>query len=459
MRRVLRARPPRASFRRRHRRPLQPGSTPAEPPAPRPTTTGGVDVYRINPSGAPEKVWTNPRDTVYAIAFDRGGHAILGAGNKGTLYRIDSNSLSTALLNVASTQITSLVTGNDGAFYASTGNVGKVFRFGPDPESSGTLESDVFDSTGFSQWGRLKAEGTGKIELFSRSGNVDRPHENWSAWAPVKERSASPPSRFLQWKAVLSAGAELDSVEAAYLPKNVAPRIEEIEITPPNYRLTPPVTDTPPSAPAAAISLPALGKKPPQGTAASSLDPAVAMTYSKGWIGARWNASDQNGDALQFTVEIRGEQEKQWRPLAGKIREKHYTFDSTAFPDGEYRLRITASDSPGNVEAEALHTEADSPPFYIDNTPPEISGLSARRKGTGLQAGWKVTDALSVIQRAEYSLDDGDWNLVEPTGKLSDSLSLSYELAIPTVSGGEHVLAVRATDEYGNQVVSKAVAN
>jgi sugar lactone lactonase YvrE len=438
---------------------LQPGSTPAEPPAPRPLTTGGVEVYRINPSGAPEKVWTNPRDTVYAIAFDRGGHAILGAGNKGTLYRIDSNSLSTALLNVASTQITSLVTGNDGAFYASTGNVGKVFRFGPDQESSGTLESDVFDSAGFSQWGRLKAEGTGKIELFSRSGNVDRPHENWSAWAPVKERSASPPSRFLQWKAVLSAGAELDSVEAAYLPKNVAPRIEEIEITPPNYRFTPPATDAPPSAPAAAISLPALGKKTPQGTSAASLDPGIAMTYSKGWIGARWNAGDENGDALLFTVEIRGEQEKQWRPLADKIREKHYTFDSTAFPDGEYRLRLTASDAPGNVEAEALHAEANSPPFYIDNTPPEISGLSARRQGNGLQASWKVTDALNVIQRAEYSLDDGDWNLVEPTGKLSDSLSLSYELAIPNVSGGEHVLAIRATDEYGNQVVSKAVAN
>jgi sugar lactone lactonase YvrE len=434
------------------------GGGPSEPPAPRPITSGGVDVYRINPSGAPEKVWSNARDTIYAIAFDQSGHAILGAGNKGTLYRIDSTALSTALLNVASTQITGLVAASDGALYAATGNVGKVFRFGPDREPTGTVESEVFDSAGFCQWGRLKAEGTGKIELFSRSGNVDRPHENWSDWAPVKERSASPPSRFLQWKAVLSAGAELDSVEAAYLPKNVAPKIEEIEITPPNYRFTAPVTDVPPSAPAGVIALPALGKKTPQ-NAAISLDPGIAMTYAKGWIGARWNASDENGDPLVFTIEIRGEQEKEWRPLSDKIREKHYTFDSTAFSDGEYRLRITASDSPGNVAAEALHTEATSGPFYVDNTPPEISGLSAARQGTGLHATWKVTDALSVIQRMEYSLDDGDWSLVEPTGKLSDSTSLRYELTIPKVAGGEHILAIRATDEYNNQSVSKAVAN
>jgi sugar lactone lactonase YvrE len=438
--------------------PPMPGIAAAEQAAPRPIVTGGVDVYRIAPSGAPERIWTNPRDTVYAITFDRAGHAILGAGNRGTLYRIDSGSLSTALLNVASTQITSLVAGSDGAFYAATGNVGKVFRFGPDSERNGSVESDVFDSAGFSQWGRLKAEGSGKIELYSRSGNVDRPHENWSAWAPVKERSPSPPSRFLQWKAVLSAGAELDSVEAAYLPKNVAPKMEEIEITPPNYRFTPPATDVPPSGPAAAISLPALGKKTPQVTALS-MDLGVAMSYAKGWIGARWNARDENADPLVFTIEIRGEQEKQWRPLAEKIREKHYTFDSTAFTDGEYRLRITASDSPGNVEAEALSAEALSGPFFIDNSPPTISGLSASRQGTGLRATWKVTDALSVIRRTEYSLDDGEWTLVEPTDKLSDSLSLSYELAIPKVSGGEHVLAVRATDEYGNESVSKAVAN
>ncbi len=438
--------------------PVRPGAEiQIQMPAPRPIASGGVDLYRIDPAGAPEKLWSNPRDTVYAIAFDKQGRAVLGAGNKGTLYRIESPTLSTILLNVASTQITALVAGADGAFYAAASNVGKVFRFGPDLETEGTMESDLFDSGGFSQWGRLKAEAAGPVQLFSRTGNVDRPQENWSGWAPVQGRISSPAARFLQWKAVLSKGAELDSVEAAYLPKNVAPRVEELESTPPNYKFSPPVSGLPVNAPAASITLPALGKK--NTNSALSLDLGTSsMTYAKGWIGARWNAGDDNGDTLVFTLEIRGENEKEWLPLASKIREKHYSFDSTAFPDGEYRLRITASDSPGNVEAEALTGQSIGAPFLIDNTPPEISGLVLTRQAAGLHAAWKASDAWNVIVRAEYSLDGHDWTLVEPLGKLSDSLSLSYELTLPNVPPGPHILAVRVADDYENQSVAKAVS-
>ena len=308
----------------------------AAPSANRPMTSGGVDVYRIDSSGAPQKVWSNARDTVYAIAFDKQGRAVLATGNKGTLYRIDAPGLYTNLLSVTSSQITGLVVAPDGASYAIASNVGKVFRFGPELETQGAIESDVFDSGGFSQWGRLKAEGAGKIELFSRSGNVDRPQENWMGWASVKERVSSPAARFLQWKAVLQSGAELDSVEAAYLPKNVAPRVDEIESTPPNYRFSPPLTGLPVAAPSASITLPPIGGKAP-GTGLSLDLGTSSMTLAKGWIGARWSASDDNGDTLIYTLEIRGEKEKEWRPLAAKIREKHYSFDSTAFPDGEYR--------------------------------------------------------------------------------------------------------------------------
>jgi len=439
--------------------PAKPGAEPAEQSPARPIVSGGVDVYRIDPSGAPQRIWTNTRDTVYAIAFDHAGHAILGSGNNGALYRIDSPSLSTTLVKVSSTQITALVSAPDGTVYGAASNVGKVFRFGPTAETSGSVESDVFDSAGFSQWGRVKAEGTGKIDLFSRSGNVDRPQENWSGWAPVKERAASPPARFLQWKAVLSAGAELDSVEAAYLPKNVAPKIEDIESTPPNYRFSPPVSGVPVNSPAASINLPAMGHKSSSSSGISLDLGTSSMTYAKGWTGARWNASDDNGDPLIFTLQIRGEKESAWRPLADKIREKHYSFDSTAFPDGEYRLRITASDSPGNVETEALTSQSVSAPFLIDNTPPEITLLNVVRQGAGLHAKWKVSDALSVIQRTEYSLDGRDWTLVDPTSKLSDSLSLEYELTLPNAAPGEHVLAVRSSDDYANQAVTKTIVN
>lgn len=116
-----------------------------EPPAlPRaPALTGGSEVYRIDASGLPEKVWSHAHDVVYAIAFDRSAHAILGSGNKGTLYRIESPSLYTALAIVNVNQITALLSSPDGGITAACGNVGKVFAFGPGTETEGTVTSEV----------------------------------------------------------------------------------------------------------------------------------------------------------------------------------------------------------------------------------------------------------------------------------------------------------------------------
>ncbi len=82
------------------------------------------------------------------------GHALMGAGNKGNLYRIESPTTYTALLTMPATQITAFQKGRDGHLYAATGNVGKVYEIGPGVEHEGTIESDVFDSSMYSLWGR-----------------------------------------------------------------------------------------------------------------------------------------------------------------------------------------------------------------------------------------------------------------------------------------------------------------
>jgi hypothetical protein len=101
------------------------------------------------------------------------------------------------------------------------------------------------------------------------------------------------------------------------------------------------------------------------------------LQWAKGWIGARWVASDPNGDSMTYTVEIRGETETEWKPLKQKLAEKYFSWDSTAFTDGDYRVRITASDAPSNPPADALTGQLVSEVFTIDNTPPRVSGLSA----------------------------------------------------------------------------------
>ncbi len=447
--------------------------TGAEPPptlsaSGRTGVTGGSEVWRIYPDGHPERVFSTAQDVIYAIAFDRAGNPVLGSGNKGTLYRIDSPSRYTSLVALASNQITALMA-HDGAILACTGNVGKVYQFGPEMETNGSIESDVFDAGAYSYWGRIEGNGDrngGSVSLQARSGNLDRPQKNWSPWtAPISAeeggRLAAPPARFLQWKATLQASSSgasphLDSVDAAYLPKNVAPRVTEIETTPANYRYAPPVLTLNPSALPSSLSLPPIGRKNPSFSPSDSDSGSASLTFAKGWVGARWNASDDNGDDLEYRIEIRGVKETEWKLLKDKLRERHYSFDSTAFADGDYRVRITVSDAPSNTAAEALSSSFESDVFTIDNTPPVISALSVTPAGGNLRVQWHAADALNTITKAEYSLDGGDWTRVDPVGRLSDSKAEDYDLTVPAPVGREHTIAVRVTDDNANQSVAKA---
>ena len=455
--------------------PSQPSSVPPPP------ISGGSELYRINTDDSPRRVWTNSQDAIYAIAFDSSGRPLMATGNRGNIYRLDSDTLNTLLIAAAPTQITSFAATPAGRLFVATANIGGVSEVGPKTASKGTFDSDILDAGSFAYWGRLSFRGTpADVTIMTRSGNLSRPEENWSAWTPLKierdedgvapcarclsGRVASPAARFLQYKINLAStgsgpAPEISSVEIAYLPKNVAPTIDEIEITPPNYKFPPAVAPTLSSSTSpGSITLPPLGAKRPSSSSLSlDLGNAQTLTYVKGMIGARWSASDEDGDTLIYKVEIRGVGESSWQLLKDKVHEKYLSWDSTAFPDGEYEVRLTASDSPSNTPAEALTAVLVSDPFLIDNTPPRMVGLSVAPGGGRLQVRWKAVDARSIIDRAEYSLNGGDWITVEPTTKLSDSPEEEYMLSLERDGPGEQTIAVRVTDSYDNQAVDKVV--
>jgi hypothetical protein len=450
--------------------PVLPGNFAAQP-AP---IQGGSEVYRIDTDDSPHKIWSNSQDIVYAIALDSAGRPLLATGNRGNIYRLDSPVLSTLLIAGSPTQITAFATTAAGPVYAATGNIGRIYEIGPAPAAKGTFESDVLDAGSFSYWGRLSFRGSPReASILTRSGNLNRPDDNWSAWAPLhleqdpnavpcnrclNGRIASPSARFLQYKIELSNGAttaEISSVEVAYLAKNVAPVVEEAETTPPNYKFPSP---SPALGPSTSITLPALGQKKRAGSGVSlDITSSQTLTYSKGSIGARWAATDENGDTLTYTVEIRGVGETTWKLLKDKVREKYISWDSTAFPDGEYELRITASDAPSNTAAEALTAFLVTEPFLIDNTPPQVLNLTATPNGGKIEVRWKATDARSIIDHAEYSLNGGDWTIVDPTTKLSDSPEETYDTTVDRSGAGEQTIAVRVTDSCDNQTVGKII--
>jgi len=187
-------------------------------------------------------------------------------------------------------------------------------------------------------------------------------------------------------------------------------------------------------------------------------------------ITARWAAHDDNGDDLSYALYLRGDGETVWRKLKDKINEKAYSFDAALLPDGGYQIKVVASDAPSHTLADALSGEKMSDRFEVDTTPPVVTNLKAMAETSTCQGDrcpkqFRVTfdaqDGYSPIAHAEYSIDAGPWQYVEPVDKISDSKSESYSilLSFDGAEGkvAEHLITVRAYDRFDNVGAAKTV--
>jgi sugar lactone lactonase YvrE len=443
-------------------------------PAPGVGATGGSEIYRIAPDGAPSRLWTSHEDLVYALGFDQHGRLLAGTGNRGHIFAINGNQADdfTDLIKASATQITAFAAAPGGGLYASSSNLGKIFVLGPGLESEGTYESDVFDAHVFSLWGRASVRLTSNsssnsnsnVELYARSGNVDNPDRNWSKWTRINLALAGgselniPPARFVQWKAVLHAGnpaPRVDDVLLNYLPKNVAPEIDEI-IVQPGYHYQP-------------IPHVSGGESPGQGQGQPRFDPPPPALRDRDSIGIRWSAHDDNDDQLVYNVYYRGDGESRWLLLKNNLSDRYYSFDASLLPDGGYTVKVIASDAPSHSPGEALYAERVSARFEVDSTAPIIDNLTATLDGKQIHVRFRASDSFSPIKRAEYSLDGGDWQFVEPVGQLSDSKTEDYDFRVtvpqPEAAPGpmagstanDHVVVVRAYDRFDNLATAKTV--
>jgi sugar lactone lactonase YvrE len=436
-----------------------PGSAPTSFPSFAKAVTGGSEIYRIAPDGAPQQLWSSHEDLVYALGFDQRGRLLAGTGNRGHIFAINGVGDFTDLVRASASQITAFASAPGGGLYAASSNLGKIFLLGAEPDSEGAYESDVFDAHIFSRWGRASVRSSGNVELFARSGNVDNPDRNWSPWTPVPANADMkvPAARFVQWKSVLHTGAAAPRVESVliyYLPKNVAPEIDDVTVQT-GYRY-PAITH--------AISA----------DLSSSISPHLELpapqpVRDRDSIGVHWTAHDDNDDQLVFSIYYRGDDESRWLLMKDGVSDRYYSFDSNLLPDGGYAVMVVASDAPSHSPGEALYAQKVSPRFEVDNTAPVIENLSAKLDGKQIHVRFRANDSFSNIKRAEYSLDGGDWQFVEPVGQLSDSKSEEYDFhvvltepqvpppAIVTETSGDHVVVVRAYDRFDNLATSKTV--
>jgi hypothetical protein len=436
---------------------MTPNNPPVGPfPFPGGGASGGSDVYRIAPDGSPSRVFTSREDIVYTLGFDSHDKLLAGTGNRGHVFAIEGQDEFSDLLKAPASQITGFAKAPGGGLYAASSNLGKIFVLGPGPENEGTYESDVFDAKVFSRWGRAEFRGAGNVDLLARSGNVDNPDRNWSPWKPVNLAKDSamgvPAARYAQWKTVLHAGSvkpAVDTVTLNYLPKNVAPEIEDVSVQ-------------------VGVRYQPIQKQPGlnlntdvSGSAGIHFESPVPSTHDRDAIGVKWNAHDENDDQLVYSVYYRGDGETRWLLLKDSLTDKAYSFDASLLPDGGYTVKVVASDAPSHSPGEALTAAKESRRFEVDTTPPRVENLTASAEGSQIHVRFRAEDGFSTIKRAEYSIDAGDWKYVEPVGQLSDAKVEDYDFMAALGTGNDaasdHVIVVRVYDKYDNMGAAKTL--
>ena len=428
---------------------MRPSSRPAPPPSGGGVSGPAAEEAGVMPSAAPAAVRdeVTATNSVYRMASDGsvvplysirgkmvmsllslGANLYVGTGNRGDLLRIDENLDVTTLEDDLEKQVVCLAAGRNGEILMGTGDQGRVIVYAQDYVKDGQYMSEVFDARFAARFGAVT--WTGKtppgtsVEITTQSGNVAEPDASWSEWSKPYAASGaqvtSPVARYIRYKLRLKtvlpkAAPTVDDVRIAYLTSNQPPRVKFVRVMTPDK---------------------ARGDKP----------------GVPGQVEVLWQAEDPNGDKLQYVLEFRARGDETWRALGDKTDKPSYTWKTETVPDGTYEVRVTASDSPDNAKDAALSHSRISESFVIDNTRPTVT-IAVRPgdlKSGKAAADVVLSDAVSIIRSAEYSVDSGEWQAFLPEDRLFDSTTEKATIALEGLKEGEHTIAVRASDACSN---------
>jgi hypothetical protein len=456
---------------------VQPGSVQAANAST--TLPDGSEIFALTPNAAPRKVWSGKDEIVYQLVAGPDGITAL-TGNRGRILRIHPDGGFSDIAHLDAQQAVSMAATFAG-WLIGTANTGKLFQLSSENSTDHSYASDVLDAGALARWGRIEVDpDSHDYKIFTRSGNVEQPVRNakdwgWSDWQQVTaDKIASPAGRYLQWKVELAGNGTVSGVGINYLPVNSAPAVDDIVVVTGARVTSPSLTGLPPTV---NIAFPTPSQNTPTYDANSASAPIQAQK-DRTSVTVRWAAHDDDSDDLTYDLFLRGDGEHLWRLLKKGLTEKVYSFDGASIPDGGYELKVVASDAPSHTPGDALTGEHVSDRFEIDTTAPVISALKASlaegsnspvlancngkacaQYGGSIGVSFEAKDAASPISRAEYSLDAGPWQYVEPVGVLSDSKEEHYSFTVPmprsVENDLEHLITVRAYDRHENMGTAK----
>jgi hypothetical protein len=386
-------------------------------------------LFRIGADGRLDQLHALTATYFTSVITTQDGAVYAGAADKGRVYMVDNDGAVATAFDVDERAVSQLwadkstlgfATDDTAAVYRSTGRADQA-----------RYVSDVLDAKAVAKFGKLTWIANGKTKIETRSGNTAKPGVGWSEWqSPTAVgklgggnaggKVASPPGRYLQFRVALDDdSARLSRVVTYYVPQNQATSVSDVTVEP-----------------ATAEKLPTL-----KDSAAKPRSPILKL---------KWKVENPDSDDTIYTLEARRDGEANWRPIStGKTPLTALTWDwnTETYPDGWYRVRVTASDAAANSPDRALSATATTTLFAIDNQRPTIDNVSVAYP----RAQARAADAISTIAEMAFSVDDGPWQLGTTSDGLYDDSSEDLRLELPVgLPRGTHTLAIRVADSAGN---------
>ena len=187
---------------------------------------------------------------------------------------------------------------------------------------------------------------------------------------------------------------------------------------------------------------------PPADSDATPAPPTVAPGRIQ-TIG--WDASDPNGDTLQYTLFFRLGTDGPWIKLKDRLKDTNFEWDTRAVADGRYQVKVEASDAAVNPAGAGKVTNRVSEMVLVDNTPPQLDPVSVRINGPAATLTARAEDRSDIVAAMDCAVDSNqDWQAMTPSGMLLDAPEATATFVAAGLTSGPHQLTVRATDARGN---------
>lgn len=398
------------------------------------TKSGEGVLYRFVAGRSPELMFESKKAHLTALALADDGRPYVGTGSEGRVYTVDDDRLESLVADVDARQISAIVmsgnkrfvVGSDAASFHEIRGMG-----GADAVwTSKALDAGMRARFGNVSW-RTSSTGGG-IELQTRSGNTAEPDATWSAWSAALAapgKVTSPQARYLQLRARFSRdpNAVVSDLRVAFVTDNARAVLTSVEAKDKSGD-----TD---------------GLK--TGVVASGAKPSKPSST----VNVKWSVDNPDKDDLRYRISYRLEGQSTWRDALkpGDVYTKtDLDWDTTALPEGTYRIRVEATDEIANPPDRVTKHQLESGPVLVDNTPPVFKSITlAGRKLSG-----DALDGLGPIARIEVAVaGTDDWRPLFPADGVFDDPSEHFEADLSTIiPPGSFLIAVRAYDTAGNSV-------